>query len=139
MSSVALARREAALERKEMAARAAARIAKIQDMAKGQVVKARAALDGVKESSQVAIATNGAARVGGMAFEAYARRHIDADKAKLIGPAATLGSIALYSIGMVEKKASTQYMYFAAAGVMEGMASRFVIDQIDRILDSSQK
>jgi putative Mn2+ efflux pump MntP len=134
MSVATLVRREAALDRKEMAMRASARIAKMQDELKEKVGKAKSALANVQESSAAAIATNGAARVGGMALEAYARKKMTAEKAKAIGPIATVAAIVGYTMGMTETKASTQYALFTAAGIAEGAASRFLIEQIDRAI-----
>jgi hypothetical protein len=134
MSVATLVRREAALDRKEMAMRASARVAKMQQEVKDKVAKAKVALASVQENSSVAIATNGAARVGGMALEAYARKRMTAEKAKAIGPLATVAAIVGYTLGMTETKASTQYALFTAAGVAEGAASRFLIEQIDRAI-----
>lgn len=134
-TSVALARKEAEIARREVAFRAGRQIQNAKEQASLALVKAKAAVESIKDSSSAAIATNGAARLGGMAIESYARRKLAPEKSKLIGPIATVGAVVAYTLGMQEKKAATQYAYFSAAGLCEGAASRFLLEQMDRATD----
>lgn len=134
MANIALVKQQAELDRREAAFASRARMMRMQAEAKEIVAKAKARMADVQESSKGAIATNGIARVGGIALESYARRKLSPDNAKMIGPAATVGAIVAYTLGMNSNKASEQYAYFAAGGLLEGAASRFLIEQVDKAL-----
>jgi hypothetical protein len=133
----ALARREAELDKREMAMRTSARIANMKQEATQIAAKAKAAVQNIKEDSKLAVASNGAARVGGMVLESYLRNKVwkdQPDRMKSVGPLATVAAIVGYTLGMQESKPANQFAYFTAAGVAEGVATTFLKEQIDRAM-----